>query len=197
MALVGTTKLEAVNIMLNTIGESSTTTLSGTLPFEVAVAETTLDEVAKEMQMDSYVFNTEYGVVLLPVTNASTGLTKIPVTTNYLRIENTYDYEEYTIRQGFLYSMREKTDLISSQVTVDVIYALDFIDLPEAAKRYCNIRAARVYADRLVGSKDIRAFSQMDEFEAKSKLMNYEAGVDNVNMLRDNRDTFSVINRRI
>ena len=195
MALAGTTKLEAVNIMLNTIGEASTTKLDGTLPFEVSVAESTLDEVVKETQMDSYVFNTSRDVEMATVTVG--GKTQIPVDGNYMRIENTSTYEEYTIRNGFLYSTRDKTLEFTSSVTVDVVYALDFEDLPEAVKRYCNIRAARVYADRLVGSKDIRAFSQQDEFEAKAKLMNYEAGVDNVNMLRDGADTNAVINRRV
>lgn len=199
MTISGTTKLEAVNIMLNTIGEASTTTLDGSvtpLPFEVSTAVATLDEILKEMQMDSYVFNTEYDVSLLPVTNAGTGVTKIPVASNYLRIQNTSSYEEYTVRQGYLYSMKDKTDLLTSIVTVDVIYALEFVDLPEAAKRYISIRAARVYADRLVGSRDIRVFSQQDEFEAKAKMMDYEVGVDNINMLRDNPDTYSIVNRR-
>ena len=50
-----TTELEAVNTMLQTIGESSVTTLSGTLPYEVSVADTILKEVAREICMDSYV----------------------------------------------------------------------------------------------------------------------------------------------
>lgn len=195
MALAGTTKLEAVNIMLNTIGEASTTTLDGTLPFEVSVAESTLDEVVKETQMDSYVFNTSRDVEL--DTASVGGKTKIPVDGSYMRIENTSTYEEYTIRNGYLYSTRDKTVEFTSSVTVDIVYALDFADLPEAVKRYCNIRAARVYADRLVGSKDIRAFSQQDEFEARAKLMNYEAGVDNVNMLHDNAHSSSIVNRRV
>ena len=185
--------------MLNTIGEASTTTLDGSvtpLPFEVSIAVTTLDEILREMQMDSYVFNTEYDVTLLPVTNAGTGETKIPVASNYLRIQNASSYEEYTVRQGYLYSMKDKTDSLSSAVTVDVVYALEFVDLPEAAKRYTSIRAARVYADRLVGSRDIRVFSQQDEFEAKAKMMDYEVGVDNINMLRDNPDTYSIVDRR-
>ena len=54
-----TSKLEAVNTMLQTIGESTVTTLGGTLPYEVSAAVTILDEVTREVCMDSYVFNTE------------------------------------------------------------------------------------------------------------------------------------------
>jgi hypothetical protein len=197
MTLSGTTKLEAVNIILNTIGETSTSTLSGTLPFEVASADATLDEVTRALQMDSYVFNTEYEVELPVVTDISTGATRIPVPSNYLRVESHSGSEKYTIRNGYLYSMKEKTDSFSTKATLDVVFALEFVDLPEAAKRYVSIRAARVFADRMVGSKDIRAFTQMDEYEAKAKLMNYEASVGDVNMLRDSADTYSIINRRI
>lgn len=54
-----TTELEAVNTMLQTIGESTVTTLGGTLPYEVSAAQTILNEVIREVCMDSYVFNTE------------------------------------------------------------------------------------------------------------------------------------------
>jgi len=63
-----TTESEAVNTMLQTIGESSlksdTDLVNDTLPYEVAVAVTILKEVAREICMDSYVFNTEEDRVL-------------------------------------------------------------------------------------------------------------------------------------
>jgi len=195
MALSATTKLQAVNIMLGTIGEAPTANITdSTLPYEVSTAINVLDEVVKEMQQDAYVFNYEEDVSL--AVNSSN---KIPVTANYLRIESTSTNVEYVIRDvggsPFLYDMVNKTDTFSGDLSVNVIYALDFEDLPEAAKRYSNIRAARLFADRYVGSKDIRAFSERDELEAKAKLMNYEAGVDKVNMIYDNPETSSILNR--
>jgi len=92
--------------------------------------------------------------------------------------------------------MKDRTDIFSGSIEATIVYLLDFLKLPETAKRYCIIRAARVFADRLVGSKDIRSFSERDEMEARAKLADYEYGVDNINMLRDNPDTWSVVDRR-
>lgn len=187
--------MQAVNTMLQTIGESSVTSItSGTLPYEVSAAVTILEEVAREVCMDSYVFNTEEDRVL--TAHASTGKISAITPQNYVQIRNQGSGEDYVIRSGFVYSMLQKTDVftVSSTITITGVYLLDFLDLPEAAKRYCVIRAARTYADRLVGSKDIRAFSERDELEAKAKLNDYEFGIDKINMLRD---SFSVSNTLI
>ena len=47
--MTATTELEAVNIMLAAIGESPVNTLTGTLPVDVKLAQTTLEEVNKEV----------------------------------------------------------------------------------------------------------------------------------------------------
>jgi len=190
-----TTELEAVNTMLQTIGESSVTTLSGTLPYEVSVAVTILKEVAREICMDSYVFNTEEDRVL-----TANGSGKYSATSpeDYVQIRNQGSGEDYVIRSGFVYSMKDKTDTFTAADTITItgVFLLDFLDLPEAAKRYCVIRAARTFADRLVGSKDIRAFSERDELEAKAKLTDYEFGVDKINMLGDSSTVaYSLVRR--
>jgi len=94
--------------------------------------------------------------------------------------------------------MKDKTDTFTAADTITItgVFLLDFLDLPEAAKRYCVIRAARTFADRLVGSKDIRAFSERDELEAKAKLTDYEFGVDKINMLGDSSTVaYSLVRR--
>ncbi len=184
------TKLEAVNVILTVVGESETNTLTGTVPYEVSLAETILDETIREMCQDSYVFNTETDITLTPDVSDN-----INVPTNYIQIRGSE--EDYVIRSGLLYSMRAKTDTFDNEIVVDVIYLLEYEDIPEAAKRYCNIRAARIYADRMVGSKDIRAFTQIDEIEAKAKLASYEHGVDRLNMLNDNSSVSYIQDRRI
>ena len=48
----------------------------------------------------------------------------------------------------------------------------------------------------MVGSKDIRAFSERDELEAKAKLNDYEFGVDRINMLGDSSTVaYSLVRR--
>ena len=185
------TKLQAVNTLLTVIGEAETNTITGTVPYEVNLAENILDETIAELCQDSYVFNTEADITLSPdVSN------NINIPSHYIQIRDVS--QEYVIRDGgLLYSMQAKSNEFSGDITVEVVYLLAFEDLPEAAKRYVTIRAARIYSDRMVGSKDIRAFTERDEIEAKAKLFNYEAGVDRLNMITDSSSVNYIWNRRI
>tara|TARA_R100001082_G_scaffold70012_1_gene39815 strand:+ start:245 stop:859 length:615 start_codon:yes stop_codon:yes gene_type:complete len=184
-----TTKLQAVNTMLTTIGEATVTTLTSP-PYEVSRAIDILEETIRETLQDSFIFNTEEDVTL-----SKNGDNKVPVTAKaYVQVRT--KEEEYVIRNGFLYSMKDKTDVLGKDVTAaTVVYLLDFEDLPEAAKRYCTVRGARVFADRFVGSKEIRTFTAADEIEAKAKLMDYQHQVDRVNMLDDSAFSSSITNR--
>lgn len=194
MAITTTTALQAVNTMLQTIGESAVTDLADPA-YEVAAAVTVLDEVVRDVCLDSYVFNTEEDRVL-----TANGDGKYVATSPepYVQIRNQGSGEDYVIRSGFVYSMKDKTDTftVGDTITITGVYLLEFLELPEAAKRYCVVRAARTFADRMVGSKDIRAFSERDEMEAKAKLADYEFGVDKINMLGDSSTVaFSLVRR--
>tara|TARA_R110000803_G_scaffold126121_1_gene193588 strand:- start:634 stop:1221 length:588 start_codon:yes stop_codon:yes gene_type:complete len=194
MAITTTTALQAVNTMLQTIGESAVTDLADPA-YEVSAAVTVLDEVVRDVCLDSYVFNTEEDRVL-----TANGSGKYVATSPepYVQIRNQGSGEDYVIRSGFVYSMKDKTDTFTAgdTITITGVYLLEFLELPEAAKRYCVIRAARTFADRMVGSKDIRAFSERDEMEAKAKLADYEFGVDKINMLSDSSTVaFSLVRR--
>lgn len=183
-----TTELDAVNICLNVIGEASVNALTGTLPFEVTLARNIIAETARELCQDSYIFNTEKDLTL-----TSNG-TNVAVAAHYIIVKHAS--VNYVIRGAQLYNMDEGTLVIPSNVKATVTYLLDFDDLPEAAKRYVNIRAARVYADRLVGSKDIRAFTERDEIEAKGQLAHYQEGIGDFNML-SHPDVTGLLNRKI
>ena len=182
------TELEAVNICLNVIGEASVNSLTGTLPFEVTLARNIISETARELCQDSYIFNTEKDVTL------SSDGTNVAVGAHIIIFKHAS--VNYVIRGTQLYNMDDGTLVIPADVLGTITYLLDFEDLPEAAKRYVNIRAARVYADRLVGSKDIRAFTERDEIEAKGQLTHYQEGTGDFNML-SHPDVVSMLNRRI
>ena len=190
-----TTKLKAINVMLGVIGESSVNTITGTNPFEVSLAIDILDEICRELTQDKFVFNFEDDVSLVPEV---AGYIIVPADYSQVRGQ---DGKEYIIRDDGgiekLYNIQGRTFIFTATLKADVVFLLDFEDLPEAGKRYCLIRAARVYADRLVGSKDIRAFTERDEIEAKAKLANYQHGVGKVNMLSQSSSVRKILNRSI
>ena len=50
MAVAATTELEAINIMLAAIGEAPVNKLTGSLPVDVKIAQSTLVEINKSVQ---------------------------------------------------------------------------------------------------------------------------------------------------
>jgi hypothetical protein len=198
-SLTRTTKLLAINTMLTTIGESQTNTLTGTLPWEVDLAVSILDETVRELCLSKYVFNFEKEISIIP-----DGSNRLLAASNYIQMEpaDTGDTNEYVLRPitsgsttFMVYDITNKTSSFTSTKSFNVTYLLDYEELPEAAKRFVTIRAARVYADRLMASAEVRAFTQVDEIEAKAKLEEYAYGVDRNNMLIDSPDTYNFLNR--
>ena len=54
---------------------------------------------------------------------------------------------------------------------VQIVHLLDFEQIPEQARNYITIRAARVFVDRVVGDQGLRAYTEQDEVRARSVLM--------------------------
>lgn len=169
MAELATTELEAVNIMLGTMGEASVSTLAGTLPAEVANAVSILSEVSRDVQSVGREFNTEYEVTL-----EVDGDSKIPTPPNALKVDvsdiDSNYYTNVTQRGGYLYNKSSHTYIFTKPLRCDVVYFLPFTDLPEAARRYITIKAARIFQDRYLGSQTLGGFTKQEEMDAKWKM---------------------------
>ena len=94
-----TTKLEAVNTLLATIGESPVNSLTSGL-VEASLAEQTLDNVSRDMQSTGWAFNTDLTFQLTP--NASNEITLpancLHVDTTSLRSSSTSDLVQRGMR---------------------------------------------------------------------------------------------------
>ncbi len=170
------TELEAVNVILSTIGEAPLNSLSGSLPVDGTVAKNVLSEISREVQSAGWHFNTHYKATLTRDTN-----NKIPVGTNVVRVEldpNLVSKADYDLvqRDGFLFNMAKNTDIFDRNFEdVTQVLLLSFNEIPEQAKRYITIRSARVFHDRTLGANTLHKFSQEDEKQALSILRNAEA----------------------
>ena len=170
------TELEAVNVILSTIGEAPLNSLSGSLPVDGTMAKNVLSEISREVQSSGWHFNTHYKATLTRDTN-----NKIPVGTNVVRVEldpNLVSKADYDLvqRDGFLFNMAKNTDIFDRNFEdVTQVLLLTFNEIPEQAKRYITIRSARVFHDRTLGANTLHKFSQEDEKQALSILRNAEA----------------------
>ena len=169
------TELEAVNVILSTIGEAPLNSLSGSLPVDGTMAKNVLSEISREVQSSGWHFNTHYKSTLTRDTNNN-----IPVATNVVRVEldpNLESKGDYDLvqRDGKLFNLAKNTDVFDKDFeNVTQVLLLPFNEIPEQAKRYITIRSARVFHDRTLGANTLHKFSQEDEKQALSILRNAE-----------------------
>lgn len=167
-----TTELEAVNLMLSVIGESPLSSLNDSTVVDAVLARNILSEVSRAVQTKGWHFNIEKAFPLLP--DAYTK--EISVPTNCLRVVTVYPTQdvEAVHRGQRLYDRANHTYQFAKTVKVDMAVALPFDELPETARHYIAIRAARVFQARSVGSDTLYAFSDKDEKDALVALKKAE-----------------------
>ena len=90
-----------------------------------------------------------------------------------------------------LFDRKNNTYIFTDSIKVTVVKYLVWDNLPEQARRYITLRAARSLQSRLVGSRELEALIIRDEFAAKANLENS----DNNNSDRTIFDNFDVARR--
>lgn len=181
-----TTKLAAVNRILSNIGQSPVTALDSGNPL-VEMAELILDEVTSAIQSEGWIFNTEYG---FPFTPDSTGEIAIP--TDVLSLDSSATSKKFLIqRRGKLYDKAKHSYQFDEKQDLDVVWLIDFEDMPEAFREYATIRAANVFAGRSVGSQEAVAFGQREEVMARATCIEYDTQQGDYNMVAQDQDGYT------
>ena len=196
MSLSPTTKLEAVNTMLTSIGEQPIQNMNDLAGLsDASIAEQILDNVSRAIQSRGWIFNTDLDVQM-PVDQYG----EIKLSPDILRVDTTSrvrDGDTDIVERGRkLYDRQKQTFIFTTKVTVNQIKLLIFEDLPEPARRYISIRASRIFHDRVVGSGELHRFYQEDEMNAWQALLEYEGDVADYNIF-DNYDVFRVVDRDV
>lgn len=187
--LTKTTQLEAINTMLSAIGEPPVNSLSSQRA-DSLIATQILNEVSREVQSYGWHFNIEYKVVMTP---DSSGF--LYISENVARVDTDPSQElDIIIRGNRLYNKVTNSYVFSSSITVTRIVMLDFEEIPEPARRYIMIRAARIFMDRMVGSEKHHLFNLQDEVMALGKMREYEMDTADYSIF-DEYSTASIIMR--
>ena len=190
MAVAATTELEAINIMLAAIAEAPINSLTGTLPVDAVTARSTLAEFNKEVQSEGWSFNTETDVTL-----TRDGSNQISLPANVLRVDaNIHQHPTIDpIQRGLkLYDRQNNKYEFDEDLICTVVYFRDFDEIPEQARRYINIKAARVFVDRLVGDQGLRTYTQEDETRARTILTETDYANADHNLLRGDPSLTSI-----
>jgi len=187
-------ELDAVNLMLMTIGEYKVNDLINLAGrSDAAIAKDILNNTSRAVQSKGWTFNTDFDKELIPDTTG-----QIKLGGSILRIDSTStvrsSQKDIIERANKLYDRQNNTHIFTENVIVDTVTYFNFEDLPEAARRFISIRSARVFHDRVVGSGELHRFFQEDEGQAWSELLEYESDVGDYTIF-DSYDVYRVVER--
>ncbi len=191
--LAVTTELEAVNTMLRAVGESPISDLEAPQLVTAVNAKSILRRVSREVQTQGWHFNTEKN---FPFATDQDG--KIPVGDNVIRIDTWgVDGSRSVTRRGaFLYDLTDHTFVFTASLKCVVTFVLSFEDIPEPARNYITIKAAREFQNSDIGQDGLQfGFSDSDEFVAMASLKDFEGEHADYNILTGSYDVYRTLDR--
>lgn len=181
-----TTKLEAINILLTSIGEAPVQQ-EGLGLEEEAIASTVLDEVSRATQLVGWAWNIEDN---FPLTRDQDG--KIHLPTNVLKVD--FQSSNLIARGLKVYDRTNHTYIHKQDVKAKLIIGLDWDELPEAVRSYVTYRAGRVFQARQVSATILHEFTRIDEERAWVELVSAENEVANLSIF-DNAEIALMLDR--
>lgn len=177
------TKLDAVNMILWSIGETPVNSLDVSGIRDVAIAELKLDETTRRVLSKGWDFNTDDDWELSPDTNGN-----ILMPANALRVDPMDKSLRYVVRDNagtrMFWDKDEQTWVFTDSVDCFVVWAYEFDEIPEAGRMYIATRAARAFQAGAMGSELLYKFTDRDEREALAEFRRDHALTRNANVLR-------------
>jgi hypothetical protein len=184
MTMARTSFLEAVNRVLQMMGEAPVNSLNGQYGLALQ-AQDSLNDVSRKLQSEGWSFNTDREKLLQR--NASTN--EIAVGSNISRVViDAYRYPALDVvqRGGKLYDRFNNTYVFDQDLYVDMTIILEWEELPEHARQYITIKAGRQLQEAILGSVDLTKINLTAEMEAKALFLDEETVVSDHSMLRGN-----------
>ncbi|MGD9727131.1 MAG: hypothetical protein AB7P76_11265 [Candidatus Melainabacteria bacterium] len=184
------TELEAVNVMLSVIGEAPINTLTGAATVDVIQAKAILSQISREVQTAGWHFNSEKEYPLVPDINQ-----EITLATNMVRVDADQYPELDVVQRGLrLYNRKDHTFKFEKTVKAEVVFLLSFEEIPQVARQFIVIRAARIFQDRMVGSDVLHSFTAVDEQKALADLKDAEGDTGDYTIF-DHYDAYRPLDR--
>ena len=193
VAVTLTSELEAVNTLLEASDEAPVGALTLTGLYPLDKAKGILSETSRTVQGMGWAFNTEEAFPFTPDVDGH-----ITLPGNLLKVDFDAAYQDITpVQRGTrLYDSQGHTYTFTKEVKGRAVFLLDWDDLPQAARHYITIRAARTMQGRSSISESTYRYSQDDEQAALIGLQEAETAVGDHNMLRDSWSVASVLFNR-
>ncbi len=186
--LTPTSELEAVNLLLFTIGESPLNSLEDAGVVDAVLAHNVLRDTSRSIQKKGWSWNHETAFSLCENIE---GEVVIPASALSFLPTRKQERGVYVQRGQRVYDRVEHTYAIKRTLLADITFFLPFDELPETARSYISTASARRYQAGRIGSDVLHAFSKEDELRALSDLMSEETRQADYNFFEDSHSVSS------
>lgn len=187
MAIQPQTELEAVNIILSSVGESPVNALGSDLSGN---AEAVLNEVMREIQERGWHFNTEEDY---DISVAVGGTVTLPDNVASYKL----DSADVVMRGNRLYDRRQHSyTVFSGTVTGTIVFLLAWTELPPTARRLFTMEAAHRYQKRWFSSETLVGFTAEDIRKAKVIFEDAESIQAGYNILNGSYGVYRTLDRK-
>lgn len=187
-----TTLLDAVNTCLAAIGESPVDNTADADNVDVVLALQFINEVSRAVQALQWGFNSDIDYPMArDIDN------KIPVPDNVLRIDTNRKFSKYDVvyRAGYLYDRARRSFTFDENIECDIVWFFPFTELPDTARWYITVAAARKLQARRLGSESREKFANDDQSSAWITLKEAEGDNDDYNMFNASYSVARVLDR--
>lgn len=187
------TELEAVNQMLAAIGESPINTLEDSGLVDAEKAQQALKAMSRRVQKKGWSWNTDKAFTL--ALTSPDNFLQLP--TNALKVVPAGNdrWRKVVQRGNRLYDTENSTYVFSAPIKVNLVSFLPFEELPETARTFITLAAARKFQENEVGSDSLSNFHKRDELQAWADLFDDEAEEADYNILRDDSQVAGTVFR--
>lgn len=161
------TDLDAVNEMMMSISQAPVSSISTPGIRDLAIAVYTLGFVSRQVQSRGWWFNRELHYLMTQDVSQ-----KYPIPANALSVRFYDQTRNGGIQNGFLYDMDNHSFTYPNDPTlyVDVIWMYDYNTLPQEARNYIGVRAARIFQAKVIGAAEMYKSNGDEELEALAAM---------------------------
>lgn len=170
-----TTELDAVNLMLSSIGEAPVNSITELEAVsDAGIALSVLRRFTRSILSEGWHFNSDYEYELQPTPNDEIICPNATASVDLSRIEGaTWDA---VWRDGKLWDRRAKSFTVFTRaVKCDIVWLFPFDELPEKAREYIGTKAAVWFQQDIIGSEKVDQFLVRRALDAERKFKKHES----------------------
>lgn len=174
-------ELDAINKILAVTGDSPVATLDDSY-IQSKLAQQILKRASRDIQTEGWWFNEEESVTLQKDLNGF-----ITLAPNIISVLAVNDSGTIIQRGNRLYDRSNRTYVFESDVTADIITALEWDELPQEARAHIVNHACIEFNNDFFGAEDVKRTLEQNYQQSMIELKKKDVAARDINLLQSSR----------